>query len=59
LRIFENSEISITDISGKLVVSKTITQSQVLNLSINEPAGIYIVSIQAGDKKAVIRLIKE
>jgi ELWxxDGT repeat protein len=57
--IFENSEISITDISGKLVVSKTITQSQVLNLSINEPAGIYIVSIQAGDKKAVIRLIKE
>ena len=30
-----------------------------LNLSIKEPAGIYIVSIQAGDKKAVIRLVKE
>ena len=57
--IYESSVVSITDISGKLIDSKTISQSQVLNLSIKEPAGIYIVSIQAGDKKAVIRLIKE
>jgi hypothetical protein len=57
--IFENSVISITDISGKLVESKTITQSQVLNLSINEPEGVYILSVKAGDKKAVIRLVKE
>jgi hypothetical protein len=57
--IYESSVVSITDISGKLIDSKTISQSQVLNLSIGEPAGIYIVSIQAGDKNAVIRLIKE
>jgi hypothetical protein len=57
--IYESSEVLITDISGKLIDSKNISQSQVLNLSIREPAGIYIVSIQAGDKKAVIRLVKE
>ena len=57
--VYENSEVLITDLSGKLIDSKTMTQSQTLNLSIEEPAGIYIVSIQAGDKKAVIRLIKE
>ena len=56
---YENSQITIIDISGKLIDSKTITQSQTLNLSIEEPAGIYIVSIQTDDKKAVIRLIKE
>jgi hypothetical protein len=36
-----------------------MTQSQTLNLSVVDPAGIYIVTIQAGDKKAVIRLVKQ
>lgn len=56
---YENAEITITDISGKLIETKTIAQSQVLHLSIDEPAGVYFVSIQAGDKKAVVRLVKE
>ena len=56
---YENSQITIIDISGKLIDSKTITQSQTLNFSLKEPAGIYIVSIQAEDKKAVIRLVKK
>ena len=55
----ENSDVLITDLSGKLLDSKTIAQSQTLNLSIREPAGIYILSIKAEDKKAVIKLIKE
>ena len=57
--IYESSVVSITDISGKLIDSKTISLSQVLNLSIKGPVGIYIVSIQAGNKKAVIKLVKE
>lgn len=57
--VYKNSIILITDISGKMIDSKTISQSQVLNLSIQEPAGIYIISIQSDDKKAIIRLIKE
>lgn len=57
--VYETSVVSITDISGKLIDSKTLSQSQVLNLSIKEPAGIYIISVQAEDKKAVVRLIKE
>ena len=56
---YENIKIVITDISGKMIESKTTTQSQILNLCIKEPIGIYIVSIQAGNKSAVIRLVKE
>lgn len=56
---YENAKIVITDISGKMIESKTITQSKILNLSIKEPVGTYIVSIQAGNKSAVIRLVKE
>ncbi|MFM7662404.1 MAG: T9SS type A sorting domain-containing protein [Bacteroidota bacterium] len=56
---YENAKIIITDVSGKMILSKTMTQSKILNLSIKEPVGIYIVSIQAGNKSAVIRLVKE
>ena len=57
--VYENSNILITDISGKKIDSINITQSQVLNISLEEPAGIYIISIQAGNKTAVIRLVKK
>lgn len=57
--VYETSIVSITDINGKLIDSKTITQSQTLDLSLEEPNGVYIVSIQAGDKNAVIRLVKQ
>ncbi len=56
---YENAKIVITDISGKMIESNTMTQSQILNLSIKEPAGIYFVSIQSGDKKAVVKIIKQ
>ncbi|MEQ8623451.1 MAG: T9SS type A sorting domain-containing protein [Vicingaceae bacterium] len=56
---YENTQVFITDITGRLVESKTLTQSRVLDLSIEAPAGIYLVSIQAGNKRAVIRLVKE
>ena len=57
--VHESSIVTITDISGKLIETKTITQSQVLNLSIEEPVGIYFVSIQTGNRKATIGLVKE
>ena len=57
--IYETSYVSIADVNGKLIYSKSTSQSQILNLSIEEATGIYIVSIYAGNKKAVIRLIKK
>ncbi len=57
--VYENTQITITDISGRLVVSKNMTASQVLNLTIEEAAGIYFVTVEADNKKAVIHLVKE
>ncbi|MCJ8290902.1 MAG: SBBP repeat-containing protein [Crocinitomicaceae bacterium] len=57
--VYEFSVVSITDISGKLIDSKTITQSQIMNLNINEPAGIYTISVQTAEKKAIIRVVKQ
>ncbi len=56
---YEYVEIMITDIFGKTLVSKSFTQSQVLNYSLEQPSGVYFVSINSKDKKAGIRLIKK
>ncbi len=57
--VYESSEVSIMDINGKLIYSKIINKSQILNLSIEEPVGVYLISIKSADKQAVIRIVKE
>ena len=51
--------ITITDLSGKKILTNTYYESQLLQLKIEEPAGVYLLMIESVNKKAVIRLIKE
>jgi hypothetical protein len=51
--------ITITDLTGKIIQSKTYSDSQLLNLTLDNPAGVYLLMIESGDDRAVIRLIKE
>ncbi|MDG1477377.1 MAG: T9SS type A sorting domain-containing protein [Vicingaceae bacterium] len=51
--------ITITDLTGRLIESKEYNGTKLLNLKIDEPAGMYLMSIESGDQKAVIRLVKE
>ena len=58
----ENSNsvlLTMTDLIGNVIQSKNYHDVQLLNLNIEEPAGIYLLTIESGDKKAVIRLVKE
>lgn len=57
--VYENSTILITNVTGMLIDSKTVSQSQILNLSISDQTGLYICTVQAADKKAVIRILKK
>ncbi len=50
---------NITGLNGELVQSKQFKKSQRLNLLLEEPAGVYILTIISEDKKAIIRLLKE
>jgi hypothetical protein len=57
--VYESTEVAIKDVNNKLIFSKVIYNSQVLDLSIDEPSGIYLLSLTADHKKALIRVIKE
>ena len=56
---FDHAQISVTDVLGKLLDSYSFVRSQILNLSMEHPAGVYFISIQTDNKKAVIRLVKQ
>ncbi|MDB4286155.1 GEVED domain-containing protein [bacterium] len=51
--------ITLTDIKGKFIQSNIYKDSQLLNLNIEEAAGVYLLMIESEDKKAVIRLVRE
>jgi hypothetical protein len=51
--------ITITDLSGRLIECKEYNKTKLMNLKIDKPAGMYLMRIETGDQKAVIRLIKE
>ena len=52
-------KITITDMRGRLVKSESYANIRQTNFILNEPAGVYLLTIESGDKKTVIRLIKE
>ncbi len=52
--------VSINDISGKTVFSKRYTNvSMIENISINNPSGLYLMTIQSDDKTMHFKLLKK
>lgn len=57
--VCENTMVSITDVSGRLVDSKKFTNQHMLYLSIDQPAGIYFIAVQTDHKKVFLRCVKQ
>ena len=49
---------SLHDVNGKLIQTSTYKNTKRFELNLNVQAGIYLLSINAGKNKAMIRLIK-
>ncbi|MFT5253223.1 MAG: hypothetical protein ACI87N_002253 [Flavobacteriales bacterium] len=52
-------KVKMTDLNGRLIQSKEYHNTYLLNMTIDEPAGVYLLIIESNNKKAVIRLVKE
>src|SRR5690606_37027767 len=57
--IYPEIKVNIKDLSGKLLLTETHQNMQSLELNFDKPAGIYMLEIESGEKRAVIRLVKE
>jgi uncharacterized protein (TIGR02145 family) len=56
---FNSIKVSITDVNGRLIQSSEYNDTQILNLNLNEPSGVYFLTIKSVEHSAVIRLIKQ
>ncbi len=51
--------VTITSLNGEVIQSKIYDKGQLHNLQLEEPAGAYLIIIESGNRKAVVRLVKE
>lgn len=56
---YDNTTILITDINGKTVYQTSANQATLINLELDQPAGVYFVSVTSEDKHTVVKLIKQ
>ena len=51
--------VNATEPLGKTIQTNEFTNNQIINLQIEESAGIYLLMIESGNQKVVKRLVKE
>jgi len=51
--------IDISDISGRLISTEKVNNTNRINTNISGAAGIYLVSIQTTKHRAILKVIKE
>jgi hypothetical protein len=56
---YNNTNILITDINGRTVYQTTTNQTFLVSLELDQPAGVYFVSLTSESKHAVVKLIKQ
>ncbi|MCF8378993.1 MAG: polysaccharide lyase family 7 protein [Bacteroidales bacterium] len=56
---YQRVTITLKDLTGRLIQHNTYKDSQLLNIEIQEPAGIYLLIVESVDKKTVFSLVKE
>ncbi len=54
---YRSINMRITDVTGRLIKSQEYSNAQILDLSIKEPKGVYILTLESEEHKAVIRLM--
>lgn len=58
-KIYNIISVNLTDLNGKIIHSQIFNNTQLIDLSLDEPAGVYLLNILSGESKAIIRLVKK
>ena len=56
---YKNVTIQLFDILGRNIMSKFFNQGKIFNFNIDQPTGVYFLSIVSDNKEVVFRLLKK
>ena len=51
--------VTLTDLTGKILLSENFNERSLLDLKIEEPAGVYLLLVELSDRKTILRIVKE
>lgn len=57
--VYADATIIITDLTGRIVKTQSVNGDKIIPVELNAPAGVYFITVTAGNNKAVIKLVKE
>ena len=58
-KTYENITATLTDLRGTKIQSKVYRKIETLNLNIDASTGVYLLIIESGDRKSIMRLVKK
>ena len=56
---YQNLRTSISNLRGETILSPSYNQSQLVDFTIGQPSGVYVLTIESDDKISSIRIIKK
>jgi hypothetical protein len=56
---FQNILVTLTDMNGKIIQSETYDDKQMVQLKVGAAAGVYLMKVEAGNRKATVRVMKK
>ena len=56
---YQQVNIQLNELSGRLLAERQLNTARQLEQLIDGPSGIYLLEIRAGERKAIIRVVKE
>jgi len=54
----EEVTMTVHDLNGRLIQTAGYNNAQIIDLELNEPSGVYLLTITSADHSAVVRLVK-
>ncbi len=56
---YNNVSVIVSNVLGQIVHTKNFNNSSLLQLNIPGEAGVYFIEVRSGDKKAILKVMKE
>jgi hypothetical protein len=58
-QIYSEAQLEVTDVLGKVVLSKTYLEADKMELDLNFPKGVYYLNVFSEGKNATLKIVKQ
>ncbi|MEZ4847405.1 MAG: T9SS type A sorting domain-containing protein [Bacteroidia bacterium] len=57
--IYEKVNVEVSDLRGKRVFTQVVSNEKMIDVMLDEPAGVYLLKVEINGKRGVFKIVKE